>query len=154
MVFWLECGLPFRLSFSRLRAGSEATVTDHHPVAPAVICWRTMGGDLRDSAIRASMADLVNAVTGLQQSGQVDVAQALKNLAERVLGCDLLPQTRHEIIENLVFIGQQAQMLPEKRKRGVVKAALSYLKHAMQPVEPLHDAWHTHGRTLENFFHF
>jgi hypothetical protein len=33
-----------------------------------------MGGDLRDSAIRASMADLVNALTGLQQSGQVDVA--------------------------------------------------------------------------------
>jgi hypothetical protein len=113
-----------------------------------------MGGDLRDSAIRASMADLVNAVTGLQQSGQVDVAQALKNLAERVLGCDLLPQTRQEIIENLVFIGQQAQMLSEKRKRGVVKAVLSYVKLAMQPVEPLHDAWHTHGRTLENFFHF
>ena len=113
-----------------------------------------MGGDLRDSAIRASMADLVSAVTGLQQNGQVDVAQALKNLAERVLGCDLLPQTRQEMIENLVFIGQQAQILPEKRKRGVLKAVLSYVKRAMQPVEALHDAWHTHGRTLENFFHF
>ncbi len=119
-----------------------------------VICWRTMGGDLRDSAIRASMADLVIAVTGLQQSGQATVSQALKNLAERVLGCDLLPQTRQEIIENLVFVGQQAQMLPEKRKRGVLKAVLSYLKQVMQPVEPLHDAWHTHGRTLESFFHF
>ena len=129
-------------------------MTDHRVVAPMVICCRTMGGDLRDSAIRASMADLVNAVTGLQQSGQLDVSQALKNLAERVLGCDLLPQTRQEMIENLVFIGQQAQILPEKRKRGVVKAVLSFLKRAMQPVEPLHDAWHTHGRTLENFFHF
>jgi hypothetical protein len=113
-----------------------------------------MGGDLRDSAIRASMADLVSAVSGLHQSGQLDVSHALKNLAERVLGCDLLPQTRQEIIENLVFIGQQAQVLPEKRKRGVVKAVLSYIKHVMQPVEPLNDAWHTHGRTLENFFHF
>ena len=119
-----------------------------------VICWRTMGGDLRDSAIRASMSDLVGAVTRLQQSGQVDVSQALKNLAERVLGCDLLPQTRQEIIENLVFIGQQAQILPERRRRGVLKAVLSFVKHAMQPVEPLNDAWHTHGRTLENFFHF
>jgi hypothetical protein len=113
-----------------------------------------MGGDLRESAIRASMADLVNVVTGLQQRGQVDVSQALKNLAERVLGCEVMPQTRQEIIENLVFIGQQAQMLPEKRKRGVVKAVLLYVKHVMQPVEPLNDAWHTHGRTLENFFHF
>ena len=113
-----------------------------------------MGAELRDSAIRASMADLVGAVTGLQQSGQTVVSQALKGLAERVLGCDLMPQTRHEIIENLVFVGQQAQMLPEKRRRGVLKAALSYLKQVMQPVEPLHDAWHTHGRTLESFFHF
>jgi hypothetical protein len=113
-----------------------------------------MGGEFRDSAIRASMADLVSAVTGLQQSGQAAVSQALKNLAERVLGCDLLPQNRQEIIENLVFIGQQAQMLPEKRKRGVLKAVLLFLKQAMQAVEPLHDAWHTHGRTLENFFHF
>jgi len=113
-----------------------------------------MGGELRDSAIRASMADLVSAVTGLQQSGQAPVSQALKNLAERVLGCDLMPQTRQEIIENLVFIGQQAQMLPEKRKRGVLKAVLLFLKQAMQPVEPLNDAWHTHGRNLENFFHF
>src|SRR5260370_12544132 len=96
-----------------------------------------MGGDLRDSSIRASMADLVNVVTGLQQSGQLDLAQALKNLAERVLGCDLLPQTRQEMIENLVFIGQQAQILPEKRKRGVLKAVLSDVKIAMQPVEPL-----------------
>ncbi len=127
---------------------------DHRHVTPTVICCRTMGGDLRDSAIRASMADLVSAVTGLQQSGQVDVSRALKNLAERVLGCDLLPQTRQDIIENLVFIGQQAQMLPEKRKRGVVKAGLAFLKQVMQPVEPLHDAWHTHGRALENFFHF
>jgi hypothetical protein len=100
------------------------------------------------------MADLVNAVTALQQSGQAPVSQALKNLAERVLGCDLLPQTRQEIVENLVFIGQQAQLLPEKRRRGVIKAVLLFLKLAMQPVEPLHDAWQSHGRTLENFFHF
>ncbi|HXI38775.1 MAG TPA: hypothetical protein VNH83_02300 [Bryobacteraceae bacterium] len=113
-----------------------------------------MGGELRDSAIRASMADLVTAVTGLQQSGQAAVSQALKNLAERVLGCDLMPQTRQEIIENLVFIGQQAQMLPEKRRRAVVKAALLFLKQSMQPVEPLQDAWHTHGHAIENFFHF
>ncbi len=113
-----------------------------------------MGGELRDSAIRASMADLVSAVTGLQQSGQGAVSQALKNLTERVLGCDLLPQNRHEIIENLVFIAQQAQVLPEKRRRGVLKAAFLFLKQSMQPLEPLHDAWHDQGRTLENFFHF
>jgi hypothetical protein len=33
------------------------------------------------------------------------------------------PAGRQEMIENLVFIGQQAQMLPEKRKRGVVTAS-------------------------------
>src|SRR3989442_7071756 len=72
----------------------DSNKTGHRYVTPAVICWRTMGGDLRGSAIRASMADLVSAVTGLHQSGRVDVSQALKNLEERLLGCDLLPQTR------------------------------------------------------------
>jgi len=57
-----------------------------------------MGGDLRDSAIRASMDELVSAVTGLQQSGQMDVYQALKNMAERVLGCDMLPLHRQELL--------------------------------------------------------
>jgi hypothetical protein len=98
------------------------------------------------------MADMVNAVTELQHSGHAELSQALKNLAERVLGCEMLPQTRHEILENLVFVAQQAQMRPERRKRGVVKAALGYVKSAMQAVETLSDAWRTYGRNLENFF--
>jgi len=44
-------------------------------------------------------------------------------------------------------------MQPEKRKRGVVKAALIFVKDTMQRSEPLHDAWHTFGHTVENFFH-
>jgi hypothetical protein len=99
------------------------------------------------------MTEMVNAVTELQQSGHVDFSRALKNLAERVLGCEMLPQTRQEILENLVFVAQQAQLRPERRKRGVVKAALAYLKSAMQAVETLSDAWRTYGRNLENFFH-
>ena|ERR1700736_4056580 len=110
--------------------------------------------DVRDSVIRAAMADMMNAVTELQHSGMADLSHALKNLAERVLGCDVLPQTRQEIIENLVFVGQQAQMRPEKRKRGVVRAALEYIKHSMRTVPLLSDSWHSFGHTVENFFHF
>ncbi len=98
------------------------------------------------------MAEMVNAVTELRQSGHADLSQALKNLTDRVLGCEMLPQIRQEILENLVFVAQQAQMQPERRKRGVVKAALGYVKSAMQAVETLSDAWRTYGRSLENFF--
>jgi hypothetical protein len=111
-----------------------------------------MSSDVRDSAIRAAMADMVNVVTALQQTGRLDMSQALKNMAERVMGCELLPLTRQDIIENLVFVGQQVQMPPEKRKRGVVKAVLAYVKHIMQTVESLSDAWQTFGRTIESFF--
>ena len=99
------------------------------------------------------MADMVNAVTALRQQGQGPMAEALKNLAERIAGCALQTSDRQEIIENLVFVGQQAQMQPEKRKRGVVRAALIYVKDTMQMSEPLDDAWRTFGRTVENFFH-
>jgi hypothetical protein len=111
-----------------------------------------MGGAIRDSAIRAAMADMVNAVAALKQSGHVELSEALKQLVERVVGCEILPQTRQEIIEDLVFVGQQALLRPEQRKRGVVKAVLAYVKQTMQTVHPLAETWHTFGRTIENFF--
>jgi hypothetical protein len=113
-----------------------------------------MGNEASQSAIRAAMADMVNAVTALRQSGHGVMAEALKNLAERISGCALPPQDRQDLIENLVFIGQQAQVLPERRKRGVVKASCAYAKLFMQTSEPLNDAWHSFGHTIESFFHF
>ena len=112
-----------------------------------------MSHEASQSVIRAAMADMVNAVTSLRQQGQGPMAEALKNLAERIAGCALPTSGRQEIIENLVFIGQQAQLQPERRKRGVVKAALVFVKETMQMSEALNDAWHTFGRTVENFFH-
>ena len=112
-----------------------------------------MTDDVSQSGIRPAMADMVNAVLALRQSQQLLIADALKNLAERVAGCTLPAQNRLEIIENLVLVGQQAELAPEKRKRGLVKAALSYVKHGMQTSEPLYDAWLTFGHTLENHFH-
>jgi hypothetical protein len=94
---------------------------------------------------------MVNAVAELKQSGHVELSQALKQLVERVVGCEILPQTRQEIIEDLAFVGQQALLRPEQRKRGVV-AVLAYIKHTMQTVQPLTETWHTFGRTIENFF--
>ena len=112
-----------------------------------------MANEASHSVIRAAMADMVNAVTALRQSGQGSMAEALKNLAERVAGGALPSQNRQEIIENLVFIGQQAQLVPEKRKRGVVRAALGFVRHTMQGSDALSDAWHSFGHAIENFFH-
>jgi hypothetical protein len=112
-----------------------------------------MATESSHSEIRAAMADMVNTVTALRQTGQSPTAEALKNLAERIAGCPLSPQHRQEIIENLVFIGQQAQLLPERRKRGVIRAAFGYVKQTMRASEPLSDAWLTFGPGLESFFH-
>ena len=89
-------------------------------------------------------------MAGLRQAGQAPLAEALKNV---FAGCGLPPQNRQEMIENLAFVGQQAQLVPEKRKRGVLRAALAYVKHTMQASEALNDAWLTFGHTVENFFH-
>jgi hypothetical protein len=59
----------------------------------------------------------------------VELSEALKQLVERVVGCEILPQTRQEIIEDLAFVGQQASLRPEQRKRGVAKAVLAYQAH-------------------------
>jgi len=117
-----------------------------------MISGTDMNGDVHDSVIRAAMADLVNAVTGLRQSGHVAMSQSLKGLAENVMSAPIPPHVRHEIIENLVFVGQQALMPRERRKRGVVKAVLGFVKHTTQSVPSLEDTWHTYGLSVENFF--
>src|SRR6185503_20839275 len=115
-----------------------------HPAESMISGTDHMNGDVRDSVIRAAMADLINAVTTLRQSGQIEMSQSLKGLAEHVMSAPIPAQVRHEIIENLIFVGQQAQMPRERRKRGVLKAVLGFVKHTTQTVPSLEDTWHTY----------
>ena len=64
--------------------------------------------------------------------------------------CDGPMRTRREIIENLVFVGQQAALQPEQRNRGLLKAALTYVKSAIEGLGALPAAWNTYGRAIED----
>ena len=109
----------------------------------------------KDSAlVRTALTGMINAVATLRQGGQSEIANALKELTERVAGCDGSRLTRQEIIENLVFVGQQAALRPEQRNRGLLKAALTYAKSAVEGLGALPEAWNTYGRSIEDFFKF
>ena|SRR2546425_7383832 len=102
--------------------------------------------------IRTALTSMISVVTTLQQNGQTGIAQALKDLTERVAGCSGFRQTRQEIIETLVFVGQQAILPPQERRHTLVKAALYYAKYSIATLGTLPEAWHIDGRTIQDFF--
>ena len=106
------------------------------------------------SLVRTALTGMIKVVATLQQSGQTEIAHALKDLTTRVAACDGPRLSRQEIIENLVFVGQQAALRPEQRNRGLLKAALTYAKSAVEGLGALPRAWNINGRVIEDFFKF
>ena len=109
--------------------------------------------DPKDSrVVKTSLADMIRVVAALEQHGHRDLAQALKELTQRVAGSPGRRQTRHEIIEYLVYIGQQAALHPEQRNPGLLQAALRSAKDDVEALGTLSEAWDTYGQAIEEFF--
>src|SRR5438445_2669723 len=108
--------------------------------------------DPKDSRIiRTALSDMINVVAILVEGGQMDVARMLQELTERVVDSSGERQIRCEIIENLVFIGQQAALRTEQRNHGLLKAALGYAKNGVQTLG-MPEVWNTFGHAIEDFF--
>jgi hypothetical protein len=96
---------------------------------------------------------MLNVVTILVEAGHEDIARTLQELTEQVAGSSGQGQIRQEIIENLVFVGQQAALRPERRNQGLLKAALSYAKVGVQTLG-MPEVWNTFGQAIEDFVDF
>jgi hypothetical protein len=94
------------------------------------------------------MADQLTAISIV--GGNPDVAKALREVGQAVLDeTSLDEQTRTELVENVDDLGEQAQLPPEQRKRGRLRAAIVTLSTAAAAGSKLHETWTAWEPTIQ-----
>jgi hypothetical protein len=95
-------------------------------------------------------------VATLAESGNIDIAAALKNLTEAVArNSDITSAQRSELLEQLEELGRQATLPPEKRtKPSVIKAIISSVAGTLGAAGALAEVWSTWGPAIRTFFGF
>ena len=93
-------------------------------------------------------------VTTLADFGDLEVAKAIKALAEAVAGNkEIADLQRHEILDQLNELSQQAATVRTGQARaGVVRALLMGLATSLSAAGGLAEVWSTWGPVIEDFF--
>jgi len=93
-------------------------------------------------------------VNSLQQTGNVDPAEALKSLTEATLSSsEISSEKRQELLDLLSELSEQASLVPEQRKKpGVLRAFVSGTGTAFEAAGGLAAAWATWGPAILHFF--
>lgn len=93
-------------------------------------------------------------VSALTESGNSDVAQALKTITEAVAASqEISDEERTEFLDQLEELSSQAALSPDKRaKPGVIKGLLSGLSVGLSAAGALAGVWSTWGASIKAFF--
>jgi hypothetical protein len=92
-------------------------------------------------------------VTTLAQSGNEEIAAALKSLTEAVASSqDLSVPQRTELLDQLNLVSGQAALTPENRKAGIIKPVLSALATGLNAVGSLAQVWAVAGNVICAYF--
>ena len=92
-------------------------------------------------------------VTSLAQSGNHEIAVALKTLTEAVASSqDLSVEQRNEFLDQLNMVSGQAALTPENRKVGLIKPVLSALAAGLNTAGSLAQVWAVTGDVICAYF--
>jgi hypothetical protein len=92
-------------------------------------------------------------LTTLIQSGQKDVAEALKKLTEAVASNkDVSEEQQKDLLDQLDAVSGQAALPPEQRKKGIIKPILGGLAAGLGAVASLAKVWSMTGDVICGFF--
>jgi hypothetical protein len=92
-------------------------------------------------------------VTALAQSGNGDIAVALRMLTEAVVSSgDLSAPLRTELLDQLNLVSGQAALSPESRKAGLIKPVISALATGLNAVGSLAQVWAVTGDAVCAYF--
>ena len=98
--------------------------------------------------------DFISTLNYIATVEDIEVAQALRYLADEVVASDELPEeTKVELIQQLKELSRQAA-LPSKNRssRGVLKAILASIASGIGLASGLTTVWSTWGETISRFF--
>jgi hypothetical protein len=89
----------------------------------------------------------------LKQSNNEDVAEALRQMTEAILGEPSLNDSgKNEMIDQITYLATQAQIGEQDRQKGTIKAVFGNLKEAVGAFHTLNDVWGLVKPVLSAFF--
>jgi hypothetical protein len=89
------------------------------------------------------MGNIQSVVMSLQERGNAELAQGLKELIEKVASAEELGNQRRDVIESLTTVGEQAALPEDQRRPGMVKTLLASVGAALGHVANLAQIWQT-----------
>jgi len=137
----------------RLRIPQPIHAVNKGPILNNINIDRSVIGMLNAGQIRDVQNIEIN-VSALVESGNPEVAQALKAITEVVAASkEISNEQRTELLDQLDELSSQAALIPDKRaKPGVIKAILSGLSVGLSGAGGLAEVWSTWGATIKAFF--
>jgi hypothetical protein len=92
-------------------------------------------------------------ITVLQQAGNEDVSEALKNLTQVILDAVEIPSaTKSQMVDQVAYLSEQAAAAAKDRKPGMIKAACDALTQVATTTTTLATAWNAAAPILRGYF--
>ncbi len=86
--------------------------------------------------------DINSAITFIENTGNIQLANGLKNISEKVIESpDLEKSQKTEILEHLSFLGNEIKIVPEKRQNSVIKSVLAAIANILSASSDLTTLW-------------
>jgi hypothetical protein len=92
-------------------------------------------------------------VTSLQQSGDSQLANAIKEIANAIVASnELQAETKNQLIEILSIVSSEATVPPERQRKGAVKVLIEQFKDILSISTQLTQLWSTWGPIIIGAF--
>ena len=92
-------------------------------------------------------------ITVLEQAGNKDVSEALRNLTQVILDlADIPDATKSETLDQVAYLSEQAAAAAKDRKPGMIKAACNAVTTVATTTTTLATAWNAAAPILRGFF--
>ncbi|MFC4334077.1 hypothetical protein [Salininema proteolyticum] len=105
------------------------------------------------SQIAAQLTTLNSTIKGVEHAGNQAIADALTSLQKAIAeDRTLSDENRAELVDNVSLLAESAQLAPEKRRQGLLRASVSALSHAAKGAESLRVVWDKVGDPIYKFF--
>ncbi len=129
----------------------EASLGMHEPARPGVII-NIQGSTVAALNLGSVMGNIQAAIVSLEDRGNKELAQSLKDAIEKVAAAEELGEQRREVIDSLTTIGEEAAKPQTERRPGVVKSLMKSVGTALGPAANLAQIWTALAPLIERHF--
>lgn len=99
--------------------------------------------------------DIDSAITFIGNTGNIQLANGLKDISEKVIeSSDLKQSQKTEILEQLSFLGNEIKVAPEKRNNSVIKSVLASIANILSVSSNLTTLWLAFHPLIKSYLGF